>query len=263
MINIRPIHLCVLVALVPMASSAALTHRWALNETALNPDATGVLESVSSSTVAQVFGTVAGVLGNPGVTAGDLAYKFDGVGNAVSTKSNTVLPTVANFSVFVTAVFATNYQGGGRMLFSNNNSQAGRIDFGVNGTAGTPNQLTFFLGGTVNLSLAFTDSTISPILFDGDFHEVGIRRSSNSFKLYVDGSAVGTSGTSSVAISTSTDYRIGRRVAFSGFYNNLISEVQVFNDARTTGVAIIPEPSAALIGISTLGMALFRRRRAA
>ena len=55
--------------LAPLASgiaSAALTHRWALNETSLNPDATGVLESVSSSTVGQVFGTVTGVVGNPG-----------------------------------------------------------------------------------------------------------------------------------------------------------------------------------------------------
>ena len=77
--------------------------------------------------------------------------------------SNKVLPTVADYSVFVTAVFATNYQGGGRMLFSNNNSQAGRIDFGVNGTAGVPNQFTFFLGGTTNLSLAFTDSLASPV----------------------------------------------------------------------------------------------------
>jgi hypothetical protein len=253
-----------LASLAPLLSgiaSGALTHRWALNETSLNPDATGVLESVSSTTVGQVFGTVTGVVGNPGVNAGDLAYKFDGVGNAVSTKFNNVLPTVADFSVFVTAVFASNYQGGGRMLFSNNNSQAGRIDFGVNGSASVPNQLTFFLGGTANLSLAFTDSVVSPVLFDGDFHEVGIQRSGTSFQLYVDGNAVGSPGTSSVAISTNTDYRIGRRFAFSGFYNNLISEVQVFNEARTTGVAIIPEPSAILLGVSACGLTFLRRRR--
>lgn len=255
-----------LAILAPGLASAALTHRWTLNETSLAGDGTGVLETVSNTTVGQLFGTVTGVVGNPGVYAGDLSYLFTGNaanngGNAVSTKSNTVLPTTGNFSVFVTALFAINYQDGGRMLFSNNNSQSGRVDFGVTGTATIPNQLTFFLGGASSMSIGFTDSTTDPILFDGGFHEVGITRSGSSFQLRVDGVAVGTAGASSLAISTGTDYRLGRRTAFSGFYNNRISEVQVFNDVRSSGLAVIPEPSVAMLGLAAIGMSLLVRRR--
>lgn len=242
---------------------AALTHRWALNETELiaGTPPTGILESVSSSTSAALFGTATGVIGNSGVLPGDLSYQFNGSGNGVSTGLNNVLP-VLDFSVFVTGRFADSYQGGARMLFSNNNGQAGRIDFGVNGDSTTPNRLTFFLGGSVSMAISFTDSTVDPILFDGGWHEVGISRSGTTFQLYVDGAAVGTSGTSSIAISTTTNYLIGRRAGFSGFWNDRISEVQVFDEARTTGVAIIPEPSTFLLGSIALGFCMIRRRRA-
>lgn len=222
--------------------TAELTHRYALNETELiaGTPPTGILESVSGSTSAALFGTTTGVLANPGVSSTDLSYQFNGSNNGVSTTLTNVLPTVADFSVFVTARFAQNYQGGARMLFSNNSSQAGRLDFGVSGTPAVPNELTFFLGGSpANMAISFADSTSSPILFDGSWHEVGISRSGTTFQLYVDGVAVGSSGTSSVAISTGTNYLIGRRVAFSGFFNNSISEVQVFNDARTEGLPIL------------------------
>ena len=217
-------------------ASAALTRRWALNEYTL---AGGILESVSGSTAGQLFGDSSGVILKPGANAADRSFLFNGTNNAVSTELSNLLPATGSFSVFVTAKFATNYQGGGRLLFSNNNAQGGRIDFGVNGTAGTPNQLTFFYGGTTNLSLAFTDSVATPILFDGGWHEVGIVRSGNSYQLYVDGVARGSAGTSSLAISTNTVYRIGRRHAFSGFYNNSISEVQVFDEVRTAGLPIL------------------------
>jgi len=243
--------------------TAALTHRWALNETILT-DTTppgGILESVSGSTSAALFGTTTGVLSNSGVFAGDLSYHFNGSGNGVSTTLTNLLPTFADFSVFVTARFATNYQGGARLLLSNNNGQVGRIDFGINGTSTVPNQLTFFIGGSPNMAMSFTDSTSDPILFDGGWHEVGISRSGTTFQLYVDGAAVGSSGTSSLEISTGTNYLIGRRVGFSGFWNDRISEVQVFDEARTAGVAIIPEPSSILIGAIGLGCCLVRRRR--
>jgi hypothetical protein len=217
-------------------ATAGLTRRWALNEHTL---AGGILESVSGSTAGQLFGDSSGVILKPGANAADRSFLFNGTNNAVSTELSNLLPTTGSFSVFVTAKFATNYQGGARLLFSNNNAQAGRIDFGVNGTAGTPNQLTFFYGGTANLSLSFTDSVASPILFDGGWHEVGIVRSGSSYQLYVDGVARGSAGTSSLAISTNTVYRIGRRNAFSGFYNNAISEVQVFDEVRTAGLPIL------------------------
>lgn len=262
----KPRLLALIALLAPGLTSAALTHRWTLNETSLAGDGTGVLETVSNTTVGQLFGTATGVVGNPGVYAGDLAYLFSGNaannnGNAISTKLNNVLPTTGDFSVFVTAAFAENYQGGARMLFSNNNAQAGRVDFGVTGTVTIPNQLTFFLGGASSISMAFADSTSAPILFDGEFHEVGITRSGSTFQLYVDGVAVGSAGTSSVAISTNTDYRIGRRNGFSGFFNNAISDVQVFNDLRTSGLPVVPEPSAAVLGLSAIGFSLLVRRR--
>jgi hypothetical protein len=240
------------------SSPAALTHRWALNEANLDG---GILESVSGSTSAVLFGATTAVVGNPGVFAGDLSYRFNGSGNGVSTALTNILPTVADFSVFVTARFAANYQGGGRLLFSNNNSQPGRVDFGVNGTPTVPNQLTFFLGGSSNMSIAFTDSTIDPVLFDGDWHEVGVSRTGTTFQLHVDGVAMGGSGTSSVAISTGTNYLIGRRTGFSGFWNDRISEVQVFNDARSIGAAIIPEPSSMVLGAAALGLCMLRRNR--
>jgi hypothetical protein len=64
-----------------------------------------------------------------------------------------------------------------------------------------------------------------------------------------------------VAISTNTEYRIGRRNAFSGFFNNAISEVQVFNEVRSSGLAVIPEPSTAVLGMGGIGLALLARRR--
>ena len=241
----------VLAALLAASASAELTCRWALNETPYD-FGLGVLESVSGSRTAQLWGDVTGVLGNPGVDVADRAFLFKGnaansAGNGVSTGLKDVLPATGAFSVFVTAKFATNYQGGGRMLFSNNYSQgAGRLDFGINGTAGVPNQLTFFLGaasGGTNLAISFTDSVATPVLFDGGWHEVGISRTGNTFQLYVDGAAQGSAGTSSLAVSTNTNYLIGRRTAYTGFFNNLISEVQVFNEARTSGVAILPYDS--------------------
>jgi len=217
--------------------SAELTRRWALNDYTL---VGGILESVSGSTAGALFGDATGVIGNPGVTAEDRAYLFKGNagntgGNAVSTEITNVLPATGNFSVFVTARFPLNYTSNARMLFSNNNGQAGRLDFGINGT----NTLTFFLGGTPSASSVFADSVTTPILFDGGWHEVGITRTGTTFQLYVDGVARGTAVTSSLAISTNTVYRIGRRNAFTGFFNNAISEVQVFDDARTTGLPIL------------------------
>ena len=228
--------------LVATEACAGLTHRWALNETELidSTPATGILESVSGSTSATLFGTTTGVVGNPGVFPADFSYQFNGSGNGVSTTLTNVLPSTADFSVFVTARFAMNHQSGARMLFSNNNGQNGRIDFGINGTAGTPNQLFFFLGDpSANLSLSFTDSTVDPILFDGGWHEVGISRSGNTFQLYVDGVAVGSSGNSPIAISTGTNYLIGRRTAFTGFWSDRISEVQVFNEALSQGLPVL------------------------
>jgi hypothetical protein len=262
----KPQLIALISLLSPGLGSAAITHRWTLNETSLAGDGSGILESVSNTTTGQLFGTATGVVGNPGVSSGDLSFLFSGnvannSGNAISTKFNNVLPTTGDFSVFVTAVFATNYQGGGRMLFSNNNSQAGRVDFGVGGTSTIPNQLTFFLGGASSLSMSFTDSTASPVLFDGGFHEVGVTRSGSTFQLRVDGVAVGSAGTSSLAISTTTDFRIGRRNAFSGFFNNAISEVQVFNDARSSGLAVIPEPSTTVLALGSIGLAMLVRRR--
>lgn len=223
--------------------SAALTHRWPLNETGGVTSTGGILEAVSGTTTTGLFGDATGVLANPGAITGDLAYLFKGTtanngGNAVATPLTNVLPATGNFSVFVRAKFARNYQGGARMLLSNNNGQAGRVDFGINGTSTAPNQLTFFANGTPAVSLSFADSTASPILFDDGWHEVGIVRSGSSFQLYVDGVARGTAGTSSLAINTTTGYRIGRRTAFTGFFNNAITEVQVFNEVRTTGVPI-------------------------
>ena len=225
-------------------ASAALTHRWPLNENGGVTSSGGIFEAVSGSSIAGLFGDTAGVIGNPGVTAADRAYLFKGnaannSGNAVAIPLNNVLPATGSFSVFVTARFAANYQGGGRMLFSNNNGQGGRIDFAINGTAASPNNLTFFYGGTTNLTLSFTDSVATPVLFDGGWHEVGVTRSGNTFQLYVDGVARGTPGTSGLAISTNTAYRIGRRNGFTGFFNNAISEVQVFDEARSTGVPIL------------------------
>lgn len=224
-----------------VTASAGMTRRWALNEYTLDG---GILESVSGSTAGALFGDATGVIGNPGATAADRAYLFKGntannAGNAVSTEITNVLPATGSFSVFVTAKFATNYQGGGRLLFSNNNSQGGRIDFAIDGNATTPNRLTFFYGGTTSMSISFNDSVATPILFDGGWHEVGIARSGTSYQLYVDGVARGTAGTSSLAISTTTVYRIGRRTAFSGFFNNAISEVQVFDEARTAGLPLL------------------------
>ena len=230
----------VLALCVVFPASADLTRRWALNEPTLD---FGIVESVSGSNSAVLFGTTTGVVGNPGVDANDLAYLFNGVGNGVSTGLTNVLPASGPFGVFVTARFPTNYTGGARMLLSNNNAQAGRIDFGIDGAAATPNKLTFFLGGSPNLSLAFTDSTSTPVLFDGNFHEVGITRTGTTYQLYVDGVAKGTSSTSSTTISSNVNYLIGRRTAYSGFFNNLITEVQVFNDFRTTGVPLLPADS--------------------
>jgi hypothetical protein len=235
-----PFRVFLIVTCAAPVASGELTHRWALND--VSP--TGILESVSGSTVATVFGDVTGVVGNPGVTAADRAFLFKGNaanngGNAVSTEITNVLPASGDFSVFVTAKFATNYQGGGRILFSNNNSQAGRVDFAIDGNATTPNRLTFFYGGTPNMSISFTDSVSSPVLFDGAWHEVGVTRTGNIYQLYVDGVARGAAGSSSLAISTNTVYRIGRRNAFSGFFNNAISEVQVFDDARSSGLPIL------------------------
>ena len=79
----------VLAALLAAGASAELTRRWALNETTLD---LGILESVSGSTSAQLFGTTTGVLGNPGVSSGDLSYLFNGNGNGVSTGLQNALP---------------------------------------------------------------------------------------------------------------------------------------------------------------------------
>jgi MYXO-CTERM domain-containing protein len=37
--------------------------------------------------------------------------------------------------------------------------------------------------------------------------------------------------------------------------------VQVFNDARASGLAVVPEPSSALLALSSLGLACLVRRR--
>lgn len=225
-------------------ATADLTYRWALNETSLDG---GILESVSGSTTAVLLGDATGVVANPGSVSRDLAYLFKGNaanngGNAVNTVLTDVLPATGDFSVFVTARFASNYQGGARMLFSNNNNNGliGRTDFGINGSAAIPNRLTFFISDSpTNITMVFTDSTATPILFDGGWHQVGITRSGSTFQLYIDGVAVGTSATSSVAINTATLFRIGRRTEFTGFFNNAISEVQVFDDARTQGQPVL------------------------
>ena len=252
--------ICVLA--MAAASNAALVHHWALDEPSLTWNGsgwTGVQESVSS-TVGDLWGytsstddltqTGLGVLGNAGPLGGsDFAYDFavDTGISGVATNVSTALPATGDFTLLAWIKTDNAHSAQGH-VFSNNNAQAGRANLFLQNK-----KALFWAQG-------FTDGPIvsTSDVDDGIWHLLGIARSSGTFYLSVDGEVQDSFDGPSVSIDQGTMWMMGRQRSYTGNYEGLVGDVQVYNEALAD---YVPEP-ATLVLLGLGGLCLRRRRHA-
>ena len=256
-------------AVLASAASAAVTHRYALDETSLTLTG-GTAGPVIDSGTTPANGTLfyapntAGTTDNQdrintllvGQTAPagfGTSYDFsieplNSAGLAGVNTVSTLLPTTGNFTL--SALFSTTQDqavGGQGMLVSNNNGQGGRNNLGIIGDTAGNDVAFYFLAGLPTLQG-------TTVVNDGAFHTATVARVGDTFTLSVDGTVEATQTLAGLTVGgDATTYIIGRNRGNSGDFDGLIADVTV-----TDGV--VPEPtSLALLGLG--GLALLRRRR--
>jgi hypothetical protein len=260
------------VTLTSIPAHAALVRHWELDETSLPTDFGGaageVVDSTGNTSGGRFFGYTAGnvpagILGQPAPSGLGTSYNFveDSGTSGVFTNDPTALPELTDFSLSIT-VATTDTQAGQGALFSNNIGQAGRTNLiYLNGEIGFfLNGANFdtdgdFLGDGDFFSVA-ADGSNGVNVFDGEFHQVGVTREGSRFDIFIDGQVV-TSGTTTTAgaIGQTESFMIGRNRGFGGDLDATIADVKVLDTFA------IPEPSAALLALSSLGFCFLRRRR--
>lgn len=150
----------------------------------------------------------------------DRAYDFavDSGISGVNTNRPEALPATGDFTLLVWMKTADPHVAQGH-LFSNNNGQLGRANLVlINGA------LQWFHNGGVIL----TEN--NSLIFDNQWHQVGVMRKGNQWTLLRDGLAVAT-GNSAGAINQTVEWMIGRMRAFNGNYEGQIADVVIYNHA--------------------------------
>jgi len=194
------------------APAKRLIGHWRLNEMHPGPicDATGNADGTLVN---------APLLGQPGPTAGNLAFDFSGAGRAVNTNRPAVIPASGDFNISVTFKTSGIHSHQGH-LFSNNNSQSGRCGLFIeNGLLKWWHHLGAALASSVRVD-------------DGLWHRADLARKGNEWSLWLDGVRV-DEGISDATVSQGTAWFIGRANQASFAYEGLISEVKVWNYARS------------------------------
>lgn len=242
-------------------SEAAITAQWTfdeeLSDLTNNNNGTwnGVVEATGTYT-SQIWSSNGSTADPTGLVANAGYYDFDASTNphyAVNTGTTSLLPQTGDFTVSAT-VRIDGVPAGNEYILSNNNSQQGRFDFGFLG-----GDLFVFINGDLNAQAnVFLDADVSGLVFDNEWHTVGISRDSTSGEIHllVDGNSVGST-VGSAQISTSQLFTIGRqRGSLSNNYLGDMANLQVENVA-------VPEPGTVglLAGLSALLAAVMIRRR--
>lgn len=138
--------------------------------------------------------------------------------SGVNTNRPEALPATGDFTLLVWMKTADPHVAQGH-LFSNNNGQLGRANLVlINGA------LQWFNNGGVIL----TEN--NSLIFDNQWHQVGVMRKGNQWTLLRDGLAVAT-GNSAGAINQTVEWMIGRMRAFNGNYEGQIADVVIYNHA--------------------------------
>lgn len=193
------------------APAKRLTGHWRLEEMHPGPvcDATGNADGTLVNTP---------LLGQPGPTAGDLAFDFSGSSRAVNTNRPTLIPAGGDFSLSVTFRTTGTHAHQGH-LFSNNNFQNGRCGLFVeSGLLKWWHHLGASLSSAVRVD-------------DGLWHRADLDRKGNEWSLWLDGVQV-DSGISEGLVNQNTSWFIGRANQVNFAFEGLISEVKAWNYAR-------------------------------
>ena len=212
-----------------------LIGHWRLNEIHPGPicDATGNADAslVNSPILAQA-----------GPTASDFAFDFSGGVHAVNTNRPSAVPATGDFNITVTFKTKGIHDQQGH-LFSNNNYQSGRCGLFVD-----QGRLKWW--HHLGTALASTDR-----VDDGLWHRADLARQGNEWSLWLDGVRV-DSAVSSATISQSTAWFIGRANQVNFAFEGSISEVKLWNYARSvTGLLHhwkLDENPASFTGTSSL-----------
>lgn len=102
------------------------------------------------------------------------------------------------------------------------------------------NGIYFRLRDSSNIDQVIPSSDISSIIGDGSFHHYAciIDRTSNSIKIYFDGSLVGTtSGLTVASISTTSNIFIGRYLTYYGSFQ--MSNIAIYKNKSLTSTEVL------------------------
>lgn len=242
--------LLVMLLVVWSVSSSAqgqLAHHWALDEIVWS---NGSIVDRITGQLCSVFGSTPGPdMGLPAPagygTAIDLTEPGAGIWGIVTIPN--AIPSTGDFTI--RALIKTTQTAGEGHIFSNNNSQAGRMNLMISG-----GYLAVFYGGSpANFILA--PQTPNAFVADGRWHFVELSRRGNLFELLVDGFVVGTHLAAGATVSTSgtnVEWMIGRARGFFGDYDGLVADLKVYHQdySFVTDRAWDPSPALGATGVS-------------
>lgn len=257
----HPLATLALIAAFTPSARASLVSHWSF-------------DTANGSVVADSQGNFNGTLsGSTPYVAGlfGQALSFDRTQNSLVTISsdNTLNWSGAEFSFSLWIKTSTTEQL--TFFFSkhdsgSSNGYAGALNQHNSGTFGAANAASFYVSGS--------DQTTSAVINDDTWHHLAfVYAAGISQSIYVDGVSLVSTPTPAAITGNSVPLLLGG-MWFGGAtstYTGLLDEVRLYNHALSAGEvtalatpAPIPEPScfAALAGLTTLGLAASRRRRA-
>lgn len=154
-----------------------------------------------------------------------------GAGSGAALPSAFALPATGDFTA--AAWFRTS-TAAEQVILSNNNGQSGRFDFKAASLSSGTYRLFVFLNSGASLTLFGATATN-----DGLWHRGALTRAANTWTLYLDGRADGTT-TNGGSVNTTTAFRVGLRpmtqqgltgaVADVGVWTRALSADEVWSD---------------------------------
>ncbi len=209
-------------------SQASLIAHWRLNETS---SADPIVEefgstdgdngSINDPKLGQTY--TATTVNQPSVIGIGGSYFFDNSKqNVVGTNLTGVIPAASDFSQFMW-IRTSDATTPSHYLFNNYElTEAGRTGLNVNG-----GNLSYFADGT---TINMTGGSVA----DGKWHHVGVTRTGNTFRLWLDGTVTATQ-TASANIGTSREWIIGRRQEDElRSYTGYVDDVRVYGNALSS-----------------------------